>query len=124
MPGYTHLQRAVVSSAGMWWAGWAEAFIDNAQRAIATREWLDAAPEPLLQLSGSEVRMALFDPAGWCAHYGHDHAAGDACERLRPLYEHYLVRQRQLAAVLEAHGIDVLYVHVEPGIDARTALSS
>ena len=22
MPGYTHLQRAVVSSAGMWWAGW------------------------------------------------------------------------------------------------------
>ena len=33
MPGYTHLQRAVVSSAGMWWAGWAEAFIDNAQRA-------------------------------------------------------------------------------------------
>ena len=33
MPGYTHLQRAVVSSAGMWWAGWAEAFIDDAQRA-------------------------------------------------------------------------------------------
>ena len=22
MPGYTHLQRAVVSSAGMWWEGW------------------------------------------------------------------------------------------------------
>ncbi|WP_373401735.1 lyase family protein, partial [Klebsiella pneumoniae] len=29
IPGYTHIQRAVVSSAGMWWAGWAEAFIDN-----------------------------------------------------------------------------------------------
>ena len=25
LPGYTHIQRAVVSSAGMWWAGWAEA---------------------------------------------------------------------------------------------------
>src|SRR5207342_3096448 len=32
MPGYTHLQRAVVSSLGMWWAGWAEAFIDDAVR--------------------------------------------------------------------------------------------
>lgn len=32
IPGYTHIQRAVVSSAGMWWAGWAEAFIDDADR--------------------------------------------------------------------------------------------
>ncbi|HLT44512.1 MAG TPA: lyase family protein, partial [Luteimonas sp.] len=32
MPGYTHLQRAVVSSAGLWWAGWAEAFLDDAVR--------------------------------------------------------------------------------------------
>ena len=44
MPGYTHLQRAVVSSAGMWWAGWAEAFIDDAQRAADTRAWIDANP--------------------------------------------------------------------------------
>src|SRR5690606_17928825 len=36
LPGYTHIQRAVVSSAGMWWAGWAEAFIDNAIRAVDT----------------------------------------------------------------------------------------
>lgn len=32
MPGYTHLQRAVVSSTGMWFAGWAEAFTEDAQR--------------------------------------------------------------------------------------------
>src|SRR3546814_6472155 len=38
LPGYTHLQRAVVSSAGMWWAGWAEAFIDDSQRARDTAE--------------------------------------------------------------------------------------
>ena len=36
IPGYTHIQRAVVSSAGMWWAGWAEAFIDDAIRASDT----------------------------------------------------------------------------------------
>jgi len=33
LPGYTHLQRAVVSSVGMWWAAWAEGFIDNLARA-------------------------------------------------------------------------------------------
>ena len=98
--------------------------LETALFAPTEEQWLESAPEPLLRYANGEARMALFDPAGWCAHYGHDHAAGDACERLRPLYEHYLVRQRQLAAVLEAHGIDVLYVHVEPGADARTALSA
>src|SRR3546814_2722460 len=44
LPGYTHLQRAVVSSAGMWWAGWAEAFIDDSQRARDTAAWVDANP--------------------------------------------------------------------------------
>ncbi|HEX5953508.1 MAG TPA: lyase family protein, partial [Rhodanobacteraceae bacterium] len=42
MPGYTHLQRAVVSSTSMWWAGFAEAFIDDAWRARQTRDWIDA----------------------------------------------------------------------------------
>src|SRR5690554_5179274 len=57
LPGYTHLQRAVVSSAGMWWAGWAEAFIDNAMRARDTREWLDA--NPLGSAAGYGVNLPL-----------------------------------------------------------------
>lgn len=57
MPGYTHLQRAVVSSAGMWWAGWAEAFIDNAQRARGTRDWVDA--NPLGTAAGYGVNLPL-----------------------------------------------------------------
>jgi len=57
MPGYTHLQRAVVSSAGMWWAGWAEAFIDNADRALRTREWIDA--NPLGTAAGYGVNLPL-----------------------------------------------------------------
>ncbi|MCY7354997.1 MAG: argininosuccinate lyase [Lysobacter sp.] len=57
MPGYTHLQRAVVSSAGMWWAGWAEAFIDNAERAQQTRHWIDA--NPLGTAAGYGVNLAL-----------------------------------------------------------------
>ena len=57
MPGYTHLQRAVPSSAGMWWAGWAEAFIDNARRAAGTREWIDA--NPLGTAAGYGVNLLL-----------------------------------------------------------------
>ena len=57
MPGYTHLQRAVVSSAGHWWAAWAEAFIDNASRARATRDWIDA--NPLGTAAGYGVNLPL-----------------------------------------------------------------
>lgn len=57
MPGYTHLQRAVVSSAGMWWAGWAEGFIDNARRALDTRALIDA--NPLGTAAGYGVNLAL-----------------------------------------------------------------
>ncbi|MCW8925465.1 MAG: lyase family protein, partial [Xanthomonadales bacterium] len=42
MPGYTHLQQAMPSSAGLWLAGHAEAFIDNAELAQLTSQWLDA----------------------------------------------------------------------------------
>jgi argininosuccinate lyase len=57
MPGYTHLQRAVVSSTPMWWAGFAEAFIDDAWRARQTREWIDA--NPLGTAAGYGVNLAL-----------------------------------------------------------------
>ena len=57
LPGYTHLQRAVVSSAGMWWAAWAEAFIDDAQRARDTLAWIDA--NPLGTAAGYGVNLPL-----------------------------------------------------------------
>lgn len=44
MPGYTHLQRAVPSSIGVWLAGFAEAMIDNASLASSTLSWIDACP--------------------------------------------------------------------------------
>ncbi|MDR7136181.1 argininosuccinate lyase [Lysobacter niastensis] len=57
LPGYTHLQRAVVSSLGMWWAAWAEGFIDNAQRAQQTLAWVDA--NPLGSAAGYGVNLPL-----------------------------------------------------------------
>ena len=94
--------------------------IETALMAPHVEEWLDAAPEPLLRYADGEVRMALFDPAGWCAFY--NHGTGD-CERLQGIYDQFLMRQRQMAAVLEAHGLPVLFVHCEAGQDARALLT-
>jgi argininosuccinate lyase len=57
LPGYTHLQRAVVSSTALWFAGFAEAFIDDAQRARDTLAWLDA--NPLGTAAGYGVNLPL-----------------------------------------------------------------
>ena len=57
MPGYTHLQRAVVSSTAMWFAGFAEGFIDNALRARQAHDWIDA--NPLGTAAGYGVNLPL-----------------------------------------------------------------
>jgi len=57
LPGHTHLQQAMPSSLGLWWAGHAEAFIDNFALARQTADWLDASP--LGTASGFGVNLAL-----------------------------------------------------------------
>ncbi len=57
MPGYTHLQRAMPSSAGLWLAGHAESFIDDAELAGLVRAWADASP--LGTASGFGVNLPL-----------------------------------------------------------------
>ncbi|MDQ3511961.1 MAG: argininosuccinate lyase [Pseudomonadota bacterium] len=98
MPGYTHLQRAVVSSAGMWWAGWAEAFIDNAQRVATTCDWVDA--NPLGSAAGYGVNLPL----------DRDHstqALGFARLQVSPTYAQLSRGKFELAA-LEALGSAML----------------
>lgn len=84
--------------------------------------WLDAPPEPLLRYAGGEARMALFTPHGWRKHYAPDSDIDDP--RLTRAYDHFLARQRQLAAVLDAHGIDVVFAHVADNVAARDALQA
>lgn len=57
LPGHTHLQQAMPSSLGLWWAGHAEAFIDNLALARQNAAWLDASP--LGTASGFGVNLAL-----------------------------------------------------------------
>jgi argininosuccinate lyase len=77
MPGYTHMQRAMVSSAGMWWAAWAEAFIDDAQLSADSARWVDA--NPLGTAAGYGVSLPL-DRDGSSAELGF------ARTQLNPIY--------------------------------------
>ncbi len=44
IPGYTHLQRAVPSSVGLWMGSFAESLADSAELVSMTRKWIDACP--------------------------------------------------------------------------------
>ncbi len=77
MPGYTHIQRAVVSSTGLWCAGFAEAMLDN------------------MQLSADALRILDSNPLGTAAGYGVNlpldreyttHSLGFAAMQINPLY--------------------------------------
>ncbi len=57
MPGYTHLQRAVPSSCGMWFASFAEAMIDNLQSLKSTMQLIDS--NPLGTAAGYGVNLPL-----------------------------------------------------------------
>ena len=92
LPGYTHLQRAVVSSTGMWLAGFAEGFIDNALRARQTAGWIDA--NPLGTAAGYGVNLPLDR-----AHT--TQALGFARMQLSPIYAQ-LSRGKFEMAALEA----------------------
>mgnify|MGYP002776986860 CR=1 FL=1 len=90
LPGYTHLQRAVVSSLGMWWAGWAEAFIDDAARIDDTREWIDA--NPMGTAAGYGVNLPLPRDAATSA-------LGFARMQVSPLYAQLSRGKYEMAAI-------------------------
>ena len=57
MPGYSHLQQAVISSWGMWFAAFAESFIDNIDYTKKMIDWIDA--NPLGTAAGFGVNLCL-----------------------------------------------------------------
>jgi hypothetical protein len=90
--------------------------IEAALLAPGTEQWLDAPPEPLLHYADGEARIALLSPTAWRARYAADSGAdGDRLERR---FEQFQARQRQFAAVLEAHGIQVTFAHCTADVPA------
>ena len=98
LPGYTHLQRAVVSSTAMWFAGFSEGFVDNAWRARQTTAWIDA--NPLGTAAGYGVNLPLDR-----AHT--TQALGFARMQISPIYAQ-LSRGKFEMAVMEALGSAML----------------
>ena len=97
--------------------------LETALLAPEQNAWLDAPPEPLLHYADGAVRMAQFDFDAWCRH--------DPLERERPhpanedthrRYAYFQARQRQLAAILKVHGLDVHAVPCPAHRDPRAML--
>ena len=86
--------------------------------------WLDAPPEPLVHYVQGEARIAMFEAAAWKARYAADAdcTQADIRERLSRQHAHFQARQRQMAAVLAAHGVPVTFMHVAPESDAHQEL--
>ena len=57
MPGYTHLQRAMPSSWGLWFGSYSESFIDNVDLINSTIDWIDS--NPLGSAAGYGVALPL-----------------------------------------------------------------
>jgi hypothetical protein len=96
------------------------AVIESALLSPGRETWLDAPPEPLLRLVDGQARMALFDDEGWReAGFAPPEAAPDQLARA---FDRFQARQRQLAALLEAHGIAVTFDHCPTGRDPRAVL--
>ncbi|PJK09295.1 hypothetical protein CO608_07380 [Lysobacteraceae bacterium NML08-0793] len=94
--------------------------IETALLAPDKSAWLDAPPEPLLYLADGQVRAGLFSDAAWCERYGGGEQDPARLARMRGFFD---ARLRQFAAVLEAHGLPLLYVDIPAGRDARVVLA-
>ena len=57
MPGYTHLQRAMPSTWGLWFGAFAESFLDNAELLSTTQEWMNI--NPLGSAAGYGVNLPI-----------------------------------------------------------------
>ena len=93
--------------------------LETALLARSSEAWLDAPPEPVLRHVDGEVRMALLTPADWRTRHAPDEQNEALLARGLAMYE---ARQRQIAAVLQAHGIEVQFVQVAAGQDPADAL--
>ncbi len=94
--------------------------LESALLAPDDTAWLDVPPEPLVRVAEGEAHIALFTPEAWRER----HAAGESdIDRIDRAMRHFEARQRQFAAVLEAHGVPVTFDCCTRVADARAALA-
>jgi hypothetical protein len=74
-----------------------------------------------VRVHGRDAQVALIDESAWRAGGFAPPGVTDAA-RLARAFERFQLRQRQLAAVLEAHGLEVTFAHCPAGRDPRALL--
>lgn len=102
----TALQYRNVGLDGLW------SLLEAALLAPDSEYLLDAPPEPLARYVQGQVQIALLDPVAWRHRNQPDASDPQQLERGFKLFQ---MRQRQYAAVLQAHAVPVEFVHCRAG---------
>jgi hypothetical protein len=99
--------------------------LEAALLAPDTEEWIETGQEPVLHYVDREARIALFDPTAWRERYAPEaaHASEADCARLERAFAMFQARQRQFAAVLQAHGVPVNFVYCDAQTDSHAELA-
>lgn len=94
--------------------------IETALFAPSEEAWLDAAPEPLIYFKKNITHIAMLDCHQWALMQSG--VEGKNCEQLEGQFQMFQMRQRQIAALLEAHGIEVHFDFCADAASARQTL--
>jgi hypothetical protein len=94
--------------------------IETALFAPEREAWLDAAPEPLVYLARGTAHIALLDAHQWARLQ--PALDGVDCEQLERRFQMFEMRQRQIAALLTAHGLTVEFDFCPDADTARAVL--
>ena len=84
--------------------------------------WLDQPPEPMVHLMDGQARIAMLDDDAWLALQPEEMRNAESA-RIERSFIRFQMRQRQIAALLEAHGIPATFDHCSSGLDPRSVLS-
>lgn len=85
--------------------------------------WLDQPPEPMVRLVDGQARIAMLDDDAWLALQPEALRNAESA-RIERGFVRFQMRQRQIAALLEAHGIPATFDHCPAGLDPRSVLLS
>jgi len=96
--------------------------IETALLAPDEQCWCDAMPDPLALYRDGEIHMTLIDADDWqtLGYCGEENNP----ERCEFLFEQFEMRQRQMAALFQAHGLEVTFEHCPKGKNPKQALLS
>ena len=94
--------------------------IESALFASEQAVWLDASPEPLIYFNGNTAHIAMLDCHQWALLQ--DDIKDKNCDQLEGQFQMFQMRQRQIAALLEAHAIEVNFDFCADATTARQTL--